>query len=446
MADSLRPSGIDILGAVPWGTHFCQFYRTHQDLVDVLVPYFRAGLEANEFCMWITSVPLGPAEARAALAAAVPALDERVRNGQIEILAHDQWYTRDGVFDDDCVLRGWVAKLQAALARGYDGLRLSGNTFWLERDGWAAFTEYEARVNDVIGHYPMMALCTYCLDRCDGAAVLDVVKNHEFALIRQEGRWDLIESAVYKKAKEELRRRTMALEQANQELEAFSYSVSHDLRAPLRAIDGFSRVLADEYEGRLDDNGRHYLTTIRRNAIDMGRLIDDILDFSRTAQRQMAPAPVDMAALVREVFEEVRSAAPARTIVLRVGELPPAMGDRAMIRQAVLNLLSNAVKFTSPRDEAVIDVDAFADGREQIYRVRDNGVGFDLQDADRLFGVFERLHAPEQFEGTGIGLAIVKRIVVRHGGRVWADARPGEGATFYFTLPSPTRPLEGMGD
>ena len=204
MEDELRNSGIDVIGSVPWGTHFCQFYKTKQDLIDILVPYFKAGLENNEFCMWITSEPLMVAEAQEAMREAVKDFDEYLRKGQIEIIPYDEWYLLGGTFNDDRVLNGWVSKLEQALARGYSGLRLTGNTFWLERNHWQAFTEYEAKVNDVIGKYRMLAICTYCLDKCDGAAVIDVVKNHQFALIKQEGKWDIIESAIYKQAKEAL--------------------------------------------------------------------------------------------------------------------------------------------------------------------------------------------------------------------------------------------------
>jgi PAS domain S-box-containing protein len=204
MEDELRDSGIDAIGNVPWGTHFCQFYKTKQDLIDILVPYFKAGLESNEFCMWVTSEPLVVAEAEEAMKEAVADFDEYLRRGQIEIIPYDEWYLLRGIFDDDRVLKGWVSKVEQALASGYSGLRLTGNTFWLERNHWRAFTEYEAKVNDVIGKYKMLAICTYCLDKCDGAAVIDVIKNHQFALIKQETKWHIIESSTYKQAKEAL--------------------------------------------------------------------------------------------------------------------------------------------------------------------------------------------------------------------------------------------------
>jgi PAS domain S-box-containing protein len=204
MGDEVRNSGIDVIGSVPWGTHFCQFYRTKQDLTDLLVPYFKAGLEDNEFCMWVTSEPLLVDEAEAAMRNAMKGFDEYLRRGQIEIVQYSEWYLLGGTFDDGRVLEGWISKLGQALARGYSGLRLTGNTFWLERNHWQAFTEYEAKVNDMIGKHKMLAMCTYCLDKCDAGAVIDVVKNHQFTLVSQEGKWDIIESAIYNQAKEAL--------------------------------------------------------------------------------------------------------------------------------------------------------------------------------------------------------------------------------------------------
>ena len=232
--------------------------------------------------------------------------------------------------------------------------------------------------------------------------------------------------------------RTAALELANKELESFSYSVSHDLRTPLRAIDGFSRMLQEEYDAVLGEEGRRYTHTISNNAVRMGQLISAILDFSRMSRREIAAAPVDMTALAQEVYGEVRAAAQAeRNIVLHMAGLPPASGDPALLRQVWVNLLSNAVKYTGQRPEAVIEVGSSVAGGEITYWVKDNGVGFDMRFADKLFGVFQRLHTAEEFEGTGIGLAIVKRIVTRHGGRVWAESKLGEGTTMYFALPAP---------
>jgi len=205
MESDMRQSGIDVVGEVPWGTHFCQFYETDQDLIETLVPYFREGLAANEFCMWITSAPLKVDQAAKALRDAVPDLDKYIDDGQIEILDYSQWYTRSGKFLADEVLQGWIEKLRMARERGYEGLRLSGNTFWLEQADWDSFTRYEEEINSVIGQYRMLAICTYCLQKCSALEILDVVANHQFALIKRSGRWDIIESAQHLKTEQALR-------------------------------------------------------------------------------------------------------------------------------------------------------------------------------------------------------------------------------------------------
>ena len=197
-------TGIDVIGDVPWGTHFCQFYQTKQDLIDILVPYFREGLQQNEFCMWITSEPLNVEEAKAALRQAVPDLDDYLRRGQIEILDYGKWYTATGKFEADRVLQGWIDKEKYARGRGYEGLRLTGNTFWLEKQDWKDFSDYEARVNEVIGNYRMIAICTYCVDKCGAYELIDVVSNHQFALIKQSGEWNIIESRQQRKVETEL--------------------------------------------------------------------------------------------------------------------------------------------------------------------------------------------------------------------------------------------------
>jgi signal transduction histidine kinase len=228
----------------------------------------------------------------------------------------------------------------------------------------------------------------------------------------------------------------LALRSANQELEAFSYSVSHDLRAPLRAIDGFSRILLEEHEERLDAEGRRLLGVVRSNAQRMGQLIDDLLAFSRAGRTELRRVPTDMGELVRGIFAEtVPGDADRARIELRLGDLPPVAADPALMRQVWANLLGNAVKYSRPREQAVVEVSGAREGDHMVYRVRDNGVGFDTEYAAKLFGVFQRLHSAREFEGTGVGLALVKRIVGRHGGEVWAEGQVGQGATFGFWLP-----------
>jgi two-component system sensor kinase len=229
------------------------------------------------------------------------------------------------------------------------------------------------------------------------------------------------------------------LEAANNELEAFSYSVSHDLRSPLRAISGFTDVLLDDWAPQLDDEGKRFLGLVQENAHKMGQLIDDLLAFSRLSRQTMTVAEIDMAELAQSVFEEVQANSPGRSIAFRIGTIPPARGDKALIRQVLVNLISNAVKFTRIRKKALIEFGFQSGGDQDAYYIRDNGVGFEMQYVGKLFGVFQRLHSETEFEGTGVGLALVSRIITRHGGTIRAEGHVDQGATFYFSLGTVTK-------
>ena len=233
-----------------------------------------------------------------------------------------------------------------------------------------------------------------------------------------------------------VRERTAQLEAANRELEAFSYSVSHDLRAPLRTVDGFAQAVLEDYGPSLPEEGKGYLTTIRQGAQQMGRLIDDLLTFSRLGRAPIQCVEVDTAQMVRDAVLALEFMREGRNVELRLGELPACSADPALLRQVWLNLLSNAFKYTGRRERALVEVGSSRDAAgTAVYFVRDNGTGFDMRYVGKLFGVFQRLHRPEDYEGTGVGLAIVQRVVQRHGGRVWAEGEPDRGATFSFTLP-----------
>jgi light-regulated signal transduction histidine kinase (bacteriophytochrome) len=240
-----------------------------------------------------------------------------------------------------------------------------------------------------------------------------------------------------RRAEAALQERSAQLEAVNKELEAFSYSVSHDLRSPLRVIDGFSRILLQEYAGSLPEGAEGYLRSVRGNAQRMGQLIDDLLALARLGRLAITRETLDPARLVRECLAELRSEQAGRRFEIIVGDLPPCQAEPSLLKRVWINLLSNAIKYTRNREVATIQIGCLEKSElpgEPVYFVRDNGVGFDMRYAGKLFGVFQRLHRAELYEGTGVGLAIVQRIIHRHGGRVWAEAQPDLGATFYFTL------------
>ncbi|MCB4791498.1 MAG: MEDS domain-containing protein [Elusimicrobia bacterium] len=265
--DNSRKTGLEIVGDVPWGTHFCQFYKTKNDLTDILVPYFKAGLENNEFCMWVTAQPLDKEDAISALRKSYPSLDEKINNGQIEFLSYEEWYKIDGVFDADRVLAGWVQRLEKALKNGYEGLRLTGNTFFLEKEDWSGFTSYEEKVNNVIGNYKMLAMCTYSIDKCGPNEIIDVMSNHQFALIRRESKWSVIENST-----------SRHLEKAVQESEE-KYRLLF-----ARMLDGFAfhKIILDKDNKPVDyvfleiNSAFEKLTGLKKEDI-IGKKVTDVL-------------------------------------------------------------------------------------------------------------------------------------------------------------------------
>lgn len=237
--------------------------------------------------------------------------------------------------------------------------------------------------------------------------------------------------------------RTRELAESNRQLEAFSFSISHDLRAPLRAIDGFSQILLNEHASSLLPEGRRVLELVVKNSKHMAQLIEDLLAFSRLGRQEVVGSELNMVELARDVYRDLTTPAGPRTIDFTIGPLPNASGDNAMVRQVWMNLIENAIKFSSHAPRPTIEIGAQRGESENTYFVQDNGVGFDQRFAGKLFQVFQRLHGSSQFNGTGVGLAIVHRIIQKHGGRVWAESQPNQGAKFFFTLPSvpPRNPL-----
>lgn len=438
-----RDTAIPAVGRAPWGSHICQFYATKQDLLDTMVPYFHAGLESDEFCFWMTCPPLRESEALEALAAEVPDIERRMAAGQMKVMPYTAWYGEDGKFDREEMLASVVSSIAHAVGLGYVGTRATGDMLWLKDPDWDAFMEYESGLNTVMAGRRTVGICTYSLERFKSAQMIDVMMRHRFALVRHDD-WTLIEPSEHKKAtaaveqmNQALTERTAELAAALADLRGFSRWVSHDLRAPLRRIRRFSEQLTDELDGAMTVRAGQMVERIQSGTARMDQLITDILAYSMAQRTELSRERLDMSALARQVCDGLADAADERHVNLRVAHLPPASGDPAMIGQALTNLAGNAIKFSRTVPGASVEIGSTSLAGNTVYYVRDNGVGFDMAYADKLFGAFERLHGDAEYEGTGLGLAIVKEIITRHAGRVWAEGAPGKGATFYFTLPDP---------
>jgi signal transduction histidine kinase len=329
-----------------------------------------------------------------------------------------------------------------------DDLR-AGQTEVISADAYAPVPEAQARIREM---GLRSVLCLPMVVEDDVIGVVHVGRTDPDAFTQDD--WQvgreladhmaiaLRQSQLLEAVQEQRERLEERVQERTEELESFTYSVSHDLRTPLRAIDGYTRILKEEHADQLDDEGRRLLDTVYESTQTMGALIDDLLTLSRLGRREMHRVPVDVCALAQEAFEELERAHPEVTADVRFTcpSLPTAHADRSMIRQVLINLLSNALKFTRTEDAPHIEIGAEDRGDAVVYFVRDNGVGFNMEYADKLFGVFERLHDDSAFEGTGVGLALVERIVRRHDGEVWGRGTEGDGATLYFTLPKPTAP------
>jgi PAS domain S-box-containing protein len=333
---------------------------------------------------------------------------------------------------------------------GLDGRFVRVNPAWQHLFGWAPDELTAAPYLDFVHPDDLAATSAAAAQLADGAAVINFenryrCKDGTYRWLNWKASPEPLRGVIYATARDVTEQKRVAQERAehaaalatvNDELEAFSYSVSHDLRAPLRHVTGFASLLERHGASQLDDQGRRYLTTIQDAATMMGRLIDDLLTFSRMGRSTLTTRRVRLDDIVQDARRETMAHANGRDIVWTIHPLLDVDADPAMLRLAFVNLLSNAIKYTSTRPQAHIEIGAHGHGdQETVVFVRDNGVGFDMQYVHKLFGVFQRLHGSKEFEGTGIGLANVRRIIHRHGGRTWAEGTPDGGATFYFSLP-----------
>lgn len=268
-------------------------------------------------------------------------------------------------------------------------------------------------------------------------AILNILDDYSIEKIQaadtQKAVINILEDYTIEKAKSEKINEALAI--SNKELDSFSYSVSHDLRAPLRAIVGYSNILIEDYGDKLDDEGKRTLNVIMKNVLKMGQLIDDLLAFSRIGKQNIIRVNVDMNLLVNSIDAELKIQQPNK-IKLKTKSLLNTKCDSSMIKQVMTNLISNALKYSGKKEKSNVEIGSYTENNNNIYYVKDNGVGFDMKYYDKLFGVFQRLHSANEFEGTGVGLALVQRIINKHGGKVWAEAKVDEGATFYFSLPN----------
>ena len=462
MATEIRQTGIDVVGdMVGWGAHFCLFYETKADLLDTLISYCKSGLESEEYCLWIVAEPLTIAEARDALQDAVPDLDRHLADSRFELAAARDWFLQGGTFDGQRLTAAWYEKLARVSARGYPGMRVTGDTTWLVEKDWRHFCNYEDGLNEVIGNQRLAVLCTYPL--AGGAPqILDVVRTHQFVLARRYGNWDVVETAALKRAKAEIQGLNAALEQrvaerTNQLMQAsealreaqaelahvnrvtamgqLAASITHEVNQPLGAMvnsaNACVRRLGAQNLERAQQSALRVITEGQRAADIIGRIRALIKkEPPRTDGVGMNEAIFEVIALTHG--EVVKNGVAVQTHLAE--GLPRIQGDRVQLQQVLLNLILNAVEAMSGVSERSrelrIGTGPDASGGVLV-TVQDSGPGLHPESVDRLFDAFYTTKPG----GMGMGLSICRSIVEAHGGQIWTAGAAGPGATVQFTLP-----------
>jgi signal transduction histidine kinase/CheY-like chemotaxis protein len=466
MASEIRSSGIDVVGDMAaWGAHFCLFYETKEDLLDTLTSYCRSGLERGEFCMWFVAEPVTIEEARAALKNAMPDVDRHLAESRLELVPARDWFLQGGTFDGKSLTQDWYDKLARVSARGYPGIRVTGDTTWLSKKDWGHFCDYEDGLNEVIGNQHLAVLCTYPLSQCGAPQILDVVRTHQFVLARRHGSWDVVETAALKQAKGEIKHLNEELEQRVVERTSELMKASASLReaetelAHVNRVTAMGQLAASVVHETMQPisaavtNAHAALRSLSdeppdvgeaREALDRivmaGNRASDVISRLRALSRKAPPlkdsvaineAVLDVIALTRG--EVVKNGISLRTEFAE--GLPRVQADRVQLQQVILNLIMNAVQAMidvhgRPR-ELLVGTDRDANGGV-VVRVTDSGSGLSSESFDRVFEAFYTTKP----HGMGMGLSICRTIVEAHGGRIWASRTAGPGATLEFALPA----------
>src|SRR5712672_2829851 len=464
MVPEMRKTGIDVVGDMPWGTHFCLFYETKMDLLDTMISYCKTGLESEEFCLWVVAEPLTIEEAMDALKDAMPDLDRYLADPSIEIVSARDWYLQDGTFDLKRVTGRWHEKLAYASARGYAGVRVTGDTAWLEKKDWKDFCEYEEGLNEAIANRHLAVLCTYPIANCGAVEVLDVTRTHQFALARRHGSWDVIETAGHKQAKAEIKRLNEELEQRVVERTSQLMLASEALREAQTELAHVNRVttmgqlaasIAHEISQPLTaavanaSAGLRWLAAEPPNLAEVGDAFHRVVKAGNQAgevigriRALIKKAPprtdeLDINDVIREVIALTHAEVTKNGVSLQTtlaADLPLVQGDRVQLEQVILNLIVNAVEAMRGVSEGVRDLlisTGTATSGGVLVAVQDSGPGLNPQNFDRLFDPFYTTKP----NGMGMGLSICRSIVEAHGGRVWIARGPGPGLTVQFTVP-----------
>ncbi|HOV80236.1 MAG TPA: MEDS domain-containing protein [Bacillota bacterium] len=401
------PRDTVFLNKIPWGTHVCGFYRTQDDLINMLIPYFKFGLKNNEFCMWITSDPINNNEAKQILTEYIPNINYYLDKGQMELIPYAEWYLRDGKFDGANILSSWVKKVSEALAKGYKGVRISGNTTWLNKEDWSVFQYYESIVDNSIDCLKMTAICTYQINNCNGFEMVDIMKNHKYFFVSDENIYSIIND-------------TARLERLDI-MSKMSASIAHEIRNPITSIKGFLQLLQQKSEYK---KHTHYFDIMLEEIDRISGIINEFLSLARNRESDFTRENLND--IINAILPLVRADAIKNdnNVTTELGNIPEISMISRDIRQLVLNLMRNGLEAMPGGGNLTVKTYVL-DGKV-VLEVSDEGTGIDPGIAEKIFLPF----FTTKNSGTGLGLAICNNIAVHHNAMIKYKTGPA-GSTFY---------------
>jgi len=440
-----RKLGLEVIKEVPWGTHLCFFYDSINDYFDILKPYIKAGLENNEFCSWIIPKNLETEKALEILQTAIPNLDCYQRKRQIEILQYSECYLNKGRFDGDAVITNWGNKLDKALSAGFDGLRVEGDVSWVGTNRWRLFKDYESEIGNVIFNKKILVICSYPLKKIGASKIIDIIENHQFALIRRNEKWIFAKSFVDMMDKlleiqNHIRRENIELIKQDTLKTTFFNISSHEIKTPLTSIKGYTQMLIKEQFGTINEQQKEVLEVLKRNTDHLNHLINNYLSLVQLQAGTMkfVVEKIPIKSLIENTMDIMYPLAKFKKIRMDVqlaDGLPSPSIDVNKIKQVLINIIGNAIKF-SPEGTS-ININVKKKNEYILFEIQDFGLGIPKKEHEKIFDMFFRSESirNKNIKGTGLGLPLSKAIVEAHGGRIWVDSKIDKGSKFSFTLP-----------
>jgi len=460
------------IGKIDVHDHMCLIYETQEEQFSAVIPFVRIGLERGEKCLYVVDDNTATMVINGMKAADID-VESAVETGRLAIVSKQESYLRQGFFDPDWMINFLKCATDETITGGFSALRITGEMTWvLDGDpGFERLMEYEAKLNYFFPENKALAICQYNRNRFSPAIIKNVIDTHPLIIFKgmvcknfyyippdnflsneqPDKEIERLLANIKNREKvevelqqyqEHLEYRTAQLVEANKELENIAYSIAHDLRSPLRSINGFSQLLLDEYQDKVGEQGKNYLHRVRSASQYMAQLLDDMLKLSRISRGEINLKPINLSEMALDIADHLHNIQPERQVEFIVQVGVKVMGDSQLLRIVMEELFDNAWKFTSKHPTARIEFGTQQQKEILVYFIRDDGAGFEMEYSQKLFGAFQRLHTTTEFPGTGIGLATVQRVIHRHGGKVWAEgvvenlpAGKAGGATFYFTLP-----------